>query len=424
MPKTIVTRSATGLDCAPRRLRSGHYTKSIDKCCCCCPENIDEQVTLFTEQMNQITANFFEPFFESPMEVDLKKSYCDINAFFEEQRAIYANRPEVLTQIEFITNAMTLVRTDASQYFLKSLQYESLAREIETSIQGLLMHIYMLNTRIAILSGYTGEEAVGGQTSIDVKQIQDPRYAVAKWQPKLSMLSFLYPDQPTGKYYTKLKVLLSMSGMYENECDITTDMVNFLDRYIIKYDLNKTLEQWLLEQTINNDTIEDYTDIITNDENHMELLRQWKEIHGDTVLDGKLTIDVHNIDAYLSNVYRGNMAYLRQRYPEAAQCPPPSGAGGIHPWQSPLGKMIPLSGVFSMNPANSYNFNTDDLTSLTGSVEVAKRTLEKLYAPNPTITKIKQHTFEYVPPTFTKTSTTRKKCVKVKNNCTRKNICS
>lgn len=424
MPKHIVTRSATGLDCAPRQTRSGHITKYIDNRCCCCPETIEEHAVLFTEHMNLITTNFFQPFFESPMNVDLKKSYCDINAFFEEQRAIYANRPEVLTQIDFITNAMTLVRTDASQYFLKSLQFESLSREIETSIQGLLMHIYMLNTRIAILSGYTGDNALGGNTSIDVKQIQDPRYAVAKFQPKLSMLSFLFPDVPTGKYYSKLKTLLAMSGMYSCENEITEDMVNFLDRYIIKYDLSKTLEQWLYEQNADNSNIEDYTDIIENDENHMEVMRQWKNIHGESILDGNLTINVHNIDKYLSKVYRGNMGYISKYYPDPAPCPPQSGAGGIHPWQSPLGKMIPLSGAFSMNPANSYNFNTDDLTSLTGSVEVAKRTLEKLYAPNPTITKIKQHTFEYVPPTFQKTCTTRKKRVKVKNNCTRRNICS
>ena len=393
---------------------------------CCCPETLDDHLTLFTEQMNHITTHFFEPFFNSPMDVDLRKSYCKINEFFDQQRITYANEPNVLTQIDFITNAMRLVRTDASQYFLKSLQYQALAREIETTIQGLLMHIYLLNTRIAILSGYTGEDALEGQTSLEMKQIKDPRYAVAKYQPKLSMLAFLYPDEPTGKYYSKLKTLLAMSGMYANESEITDDMVNFLDRYLVKHDLHKTLEQWLAEkqaEEINNDCIEDYTDIIDTDKQHMELIESWKDVYGNGVLDGKLTMNISNIDHRLSNIYAGNLAYLKRRLPQPAPCPPPTYTER-HPWQSPLGKMIPLDGTFSINPLNNISFDTDDLTTLTGSVEQAQKTLNKLYARMPIIPEIKKNITNYTPPVFKSCSQTRKKCKKTKNNCTRKNICS
>lgn len=419
MPKNIVTRSATGLDCASRRLRSGHFTKSIDKsCCCCCPENIDDQLTLFTEQMNMITRNFFEPFYESPLCVDLKKSYNQINEFFNEQKTIYANKPEVITQIDFIVNAMTIVREDASQYFLKSLQFESLSREIETSIQGLLLHIYMLNSRIAILSGYSGEDAIGGSTNIEVKQIQDPRYAVAKYQPKLSMLSFLFPDEPTGKYYSKLKTLLSMSGMYESEEHITHDMTNFLDRYIVKYDVNKTLEQWMYEQdNINSDEIIDYTDIIENDEKHIELMRQWREINGNTILDGQLTIDVRNIDKYLSQHYHSNLSYLKTHYHKPEPICPPSNPK-IHPWQSPLGRMIPLSGSFSLNPVNNLAFNAGDVSTCNDELQ---KTLDKMYLVSQTINTRQKSS--YKPPVFSRCSVTKKHRKVMKNNSTRKNIC-
>ena len=427
MPKTIVTRSATGLDCASRRLRSGHYSKSI-VVHCCCPETLEDHLTLFTDQMNHITTHFFEPFFNAPMDVDLKKTYCDINDFFDQQRITYANEPNVLTQIDFITNAMRLVRTEASQYFLKSLQFEALAREIETSIQGLLMHIYMLNTRVAILSGYTGDDALEGQTSLEVKQIKDPRYAVAKYQPRLSMLQFLYPDEPTGKYYSKLKTLLSMSGMYSSDSEVTDDMVKFLDRYLVKHNLHKTLEQWLAEkqaEEIDNDCIEDYTGIIDSDKQHVELIEGWREIYGNGVINGQLTMNVRNIDQHLSNIYAGNLAYLKRRFPDPAPCPPSGFTGsGMHPWQSPLGRMIPLDGTFSINPLNNISFNIDDLTTLTGSVEQAQKTLNKLYARIQHIPEIKKNITSYSPPVFKSCSQTRKKCKKTKNNCTRKNICS
>lgn len=365
-----------------------------------------------------ITRNFFEPFYESPLCVDLKKSYNQINEFFNEQKTIYANKPEVITQIDFIVNAMTIVREDASQYFLKSLQFESLSREIETSIQGLLLHIYMLNSRIAILSGYSGEDAIGGSTNIEVKQIQDPRYAVAKYQPKLSMLSFLFPDEPTGKYYSKLKTLLSMSGMYESEEHITHDMTNFLDRYIVKYDVNKTLEQWMYEQdNINSDEIIDYTDIIENDEKHIELMRQWREINGNTILDGQLTIDVRNIDKYLSQHYHSNLSYLKTHYHKPEPICPPSNPK-IHPWQSPLGRMIPLSGSFSLNPVNNLAFNAGDVSTCNDELQ---KTLDKMYLVSQTINTRQKSS--YKPPVFSRCSVTKKHRKVMKNNSTRKNIC-
>ena len=50
---------------------------------------------------------------------------------------------------------MTLVRKGI-WYFIKNLQNTAMARQIEGSIQGLLMHMYLLNTRIAILQGDDG----------------------------------------------------------------------------------------------------------------------------------------------------------------------------------------------------------------------------------------------------------------------------
>lgn len=385
MPRTIRTRNAVGLDCVSRKMRSGHVSKSNDDCCCCCvcPDTVDEQLVLFTEQMAQVTSNFFEPFFANPMDVDLTRSYCSINAFFDEQRTIYAARPDVLAQIDFITNAMTVVRKPGSQYFLKSLQYESLAREIETAIQGLLMHIYLLNTRIAILSGYTGEDALAGESGVEIKEIIDPRYAVAKYQPNLSMVSFLYPDVPTGKYYSKLKALLKYSGLYANECEISEDLVRFLDRYIIKYDVNKTLEQWIQEKKAQElAELQNYTDIIEADAARMALLEAWRDRYGDSVLSGTFSLDVRDIDTYLSQVYAKNvedLGWATVANQQCNPCCPEPATGGMHPWMSPLGRMIPLSGTFSLNPANALCFATDDLSALTGSVEVAEATMAKLY---------------------------------------------
>ena len=170
MPKKIIYRNVAGIECFSRRLRSGHLTKPTF-ICPSCPETIQDYMVLFTEQMNLIIKEFFEPFYENPFNIDLKNTYNKLDSFFDTQRTIYANKPEIIIQIDFITNAMRSVRKEGSQYFLKTLQYTSLAREIETTIHGLLMHIYMLNTRIAILSGYTGENEVKGKTAVELHTI-------------------------------------------------------------------------------------------------------------------------------------------------------------------------------------------------------------------------------------------------------------
>ena len=55
------------------------------------------------------------------------------------------------------------------------------------------------------------------------------------------MLSFLYPDEPSAKYYTRLTRLLKYSGLYESDKDISNDLTAFLDRYLVQHDLSLTL---------------------------------------------------------------------------------------------------------------------------------------------------------------------------------------
>lgn len=103
----------------------------------------------------------------------------------------------------------------------------------------------MLNTKISILTGYEGDDSLTGSTKIKIAEFKDPRYMMAEFQPDLTMLSFLYPNEPTAKYYMRLKKLLEMSGLYESKQDVSNDMIKFLNRFLIKHDLTLTLSQWL-----------------------------------------------------------------------------------------------------------------------------------------------------------------------------------
>ena len=229
MPKRITTRCTIGVDCRSNVFRTGH----MFKCKKNESNNVVDQIVLFAEEMEKINKNFFQPFFNDPLTIDLEKSYCDLLKYFQEQREIYSSKPDVLLQINFIETAMRSIRTDASQYFLKSLQNEALAREIETSIQGLLLHIYLLNSRITILSGFDLSSSIGGTTKIELARYDDPRYVMAKHQPDLQMINFLFPNEPTLQYYKKIKLLLRNSGLYENTEAISDDLKRFLVRYII-----------------------------------------------------------------------------------------------------------------------------------------------------------------------------------------------
>ena len=140
------------------------------------PDPINNGVA-YVDEMNKINEKFFQPYFDDPFNVDPETVYCDILEFFEgEKERLQSVSPDLIAQINFITNAMTLVRKDASQYFLLNLQNSAMAKQIESTIQGLIMNIYMLNTKISILSGYEGEDALAGTAKVELAQFKDPRY--------------------------------------------------------------------------------------------------------------------------------------------------------------------------------------------------------------------------------------------------------
>lgn len=245
MPKTIVSRSSTGLENCSRVYRTGHVNKVIRFCCPEMPDPVSDGVA-YVQEMNKINEKFFQPYFDNPLDVDPETIYSDLLEFFKGEKERYTNvSPDLIAQINFITNAMTLVRKDASQYFLLNLQNAAMAKQIESTIQGLIMNTYMLNTKISILTGYEGDDGIAGSTKIKIAEFKDPRYIMAQFQPDLTMLSFLYPNEPTAKYYMRLKKLLEMSGLYESKQDVSNDLIKFLDRFLVKHDLTLTLAQWL-----------------------------------------------------------------------------------------------------------------------------------------------------------------------------------
>ena len=285
---------------------------------------------------------------------------------------------------------MRSVRKEGSQYFLKTLQYTSLAREIETTIHGLLMHIYMLNTRVAILSGYTGENEVKGKTAVELHTIKDTRYIMAELQPDLTMTSFLYPDEPTGKYYKKLKMLLKNSGLYNNPQDVTADLINFLDRFIIKFNLNKTLEEYLDEQENSVPISDEYENALIQDEKHIETMDLWRKKYGNGIFSGNLKLEVADISTDLNVLYEKNINYLKYHHPHLfdTKTPPPNSCPPdlVRIPNSPLNRFIPIKGTLSINPTNCINFEGDNLATLLKSEDEVNRIFEKLYRLPPLLT--------------------------------------
>ena len=366
MPKRINTRSATGLSCYTRELRTGHIMKIAKMCC---PKNLSEHINLFTKQMEHITNKFFIPFTENPLDIDLRKTYSDILTFFEEQRKIYANNSEVLIQINFISDAMRIIRTDATQYYFRSLQNEALARELEASIEGILLHIYLLNSRIAILSSYSGENQLSGTAKVELTEIKDPRFTMAQYQPEVSMINFLFPDQPTFKYYTRMKVLLEQSGLYSNKQDIVDDLKRFLNRYIVNYDLGKTLEEYIDEQNANNDSNEIINDdILEMDEHNKTILEEWRQKYGNSVLNGSLVFELTDLNERLQKQYKKNTDQITPSPPSVPCNKPSNNTGGLIPYMyEGLGRMIPLDGCFSLGITEQLNLD----------INVIKDTLKK-----------------------------------------------
>ena len=434
MPKTIVSRSSTGLENCCRVYRTGHINKVIRFCCPDMPNPVSNAVA-YVEEMNKINEKFFQPYFDDPFNVDPETIYCDLLEFFEGEKERLTNvSPDLIAQIEFITNAMTLVRKDASQYFLLNLQNAAMAKQIESTIQGLIMNIYMLNTKISILTGYEGDDGVAGSAKVQIAQIKDPRYIMAQFQPDLTMLTFLYPDEPTAKYYMRLKKLLEMSGLYESKQDITNDMVKFLDRFLVKHDLTLTLAQWLeIKENEKLLTTEELEEIEIGKEQleiiqrRDEYLDEWKEQHGHhSVLKGTFSMDVCNLDRILCRRYDQNKFRLDQQLKQFQGCEP-ARRPGIIPVPNVLERMMLVQGSISITTAD-VSFDLDTLANAAGSEaqNIIDR-LSKLPYRDPsrsikddscsTTCEPKKRRYH-----FPKCSTTRKKC-KTKNNKTRKNIC-
>ena len=399
------------------------------------PDPVNDGVA-YVEEMNKINEKFFQPYFDDPFNVDIEGVYCDILEFFEgEKERLQSVSPDLIAQINFITNAMTLVRKDASQYFLLNLQNSAMAKQIESTIQGLIMNIYMLNTKIGILTGYTGDDGVAGSAKLHLAQFKDPRYIMAQFQPDLSMLAFLFPGEPTAKYYMRLKILLEKSGLYESNQDITDDMIRFLDRFLVKHDLTLTLSQWLeIKENEKLLTTEELEEIEVGKE-QLEIIRrrdefldQWKEDHGEhSVLKGTFSLTTTDIDQILCRRYDKNRFNLDQQLKRFKDCKP-ARKGGILPVPNVLDRMMLVEGSISLTTTN-ISFDLDTLANATGSA--AQNIIDRLsrVMPQDPFHSIKDNScvdicepekHNYYFPTC---STTRKKSCKTKNNKTRKNIC-
>ena len=435
MPKTIVYRSSTGVENCCRVYRTGHSNKVIRFCCPDMPDPVSNAVA-YVEEMNKINEKFFQPYFDDPFNVDPQTIYCDLLEFFEGEKERLNNvNPDLIAQIEFITNAMTLVRKDASQYFLLNLQSSAMAKQIESTIQGLIMNIYMLNTKISILTGYEGDDGVAGSAKMQIAQFKDPRYVMARFQPDLSMLSFLYPDEPTAKYYMRLKRLLEMSGLYESKQDVTDEMIGFLDRFLVKHDLTLTLAQWLeIKENEKLLTTEELEEIEIGKEQleiikrRDEYLDEWKEQHGDhSVLKGTFSMDVCNLDSILCRRYDQNKFRLDQQLERFKNCEP-ARRPGIIPIPNVLERMMLVQGSISVDTVD-ISFDLDTLANATGSHAQAiidrlsriphrdlPRSIKDDSCSNTCETKKRSYYFPQC-------STTRKRSCKSKNNKTRKNIC-
>lgn len=440
MPKTVISRSSSGLEDSDRTYRSGHgnkkrirFSELPDSVKNGVPDPVKNSVA-YVEKMNKINEKFFQPYFDDPFNVDPNMIYNDLLEFFErEKKRFRAVNPDLIAQINFITNAMTLVRKDASQYFLLNLQNSAMVKQIESTIQGLIMNIYMLNTKISILTGYHGDDALSGSTKIRISGFKDPRYMMAQFQPDLSMLSFLYPNEPTAKYYTRLKRLLELSGLYESKQDITRDMIGFLDRFLVKHDLTLTLSQWLqIKENEKLLTTEELKEIEIGKEEieiikkREEYLDEWKKQHGDhSVLNGTFTMNVRKLDKILCRRYDQNKFRLDQQFKRFKGCKP-ARITGITPVPNFFERMMLIQGSMSVTTPD-ISFDLDTLENSNGSYaqDIIDR-LSKLPSQNQFRSIKDKSCMDTCEPrklcyTFPKCSITRKKC-KTKNNKTRKNI--
>ena len=388
MPKRINKKSVTGLFCSPVILRTGHLIEA-SKMCCSIPKTLSEHVRLFTEQMQHINNKFFIPFTENPLNIELNKTYCDIVSFFNDQRLIYANNDAVLVQIDFISEAMKIIRTDATQYYLRTLQNEALARELEGSIEGLLLHIYLLNSRVAILSSYSGDNSIKGSTGIKITTIEDTRHIMARTQPELSMINFLFPDEPTFKYYSKIKHILEQSGLYPDRQAVIDDLKQFLDRFIIQYDLGKTIEEYMEENNANNDNNEIINDdVLKIDERNKKIFDQWREQHGDTILDGSFAIELTNIDKNLEYSYYKSEKELNKYFnfsnkDNSDNCGCPTNNSVIVPYMfEGIGRMMQLEGCLSINSLPSINLDMTVIESALKNQNAWARTRDSLFVNN------------------------------------------
>lgn len=431
MPKRIITRSTGGCKSNQLFFRTGHRCK-IHEICSTMTNPLIDGVT-YVEQMNQINKEFFIPYFDNPYDVDPRTIYLDLLTFLESERERYLiSRPDIVTQVEFMINAMTLVRKDASQYFIKNLQNAALAQQIETTIQGLLTQIYFLNTKIAILSGVDVENTIGGKATIQTVKMKDPRYTMAKLQPHLTMLSFLYPNEPSAHYYMRLKRLLQFSGLYTNEEDITNDLVAFLDRHLVKHDLTLTLEQWMALTQKDDELIsdkeqkyvEERLDEIERLEENNEFLEKWSDAKGrGSIIPGRLKITTLDVDKILSDRYNANIKDLDRKLErfKVKDCDP----NIIKVKVDSDGKAIRsflVNGTFNMSSNNNIGFGLENIPN---------NMIDKMYPrmpssnqpptniKDPIIVSPKSKTPYY--PTRSKTCKNNSK--KTINNKTRKNIC-
>ena len=258
---------------------------------------------------------------------------------------------------------------------------------------------------------------------------------MAQFQPDLSMFAFLFPDEPTAKYYMRLKKLLEHSGLYTSKDDITKDMTSFLDRFLVKHDLSLTLAQWLQikenEELLTAEELEE----IENGKEQLQIIKkrdefldEWREQHGDhSVLKGTFNLATTDIDQILCRRYDANRFNLDTKIERFKNCAPAK-RPGIVPYPNVLERMMLIQGSISVSTAN-VSFNLDTLAQATGSE--AQRIIDRLSIVPPKLPtrSIKDNScIEICEPEkqnyhFPTCSTTRKKSCKSKNNKTRKNIC-
>ena len=188
-------------------------------------------------------------------------------------------------------------------------------------------------------------------------------------------------------------MLLKNSGLYNNLQDVTADLINFLDRFIIKFNLNKTLEEYLDEQEISVPINDEYEkNILIEDEKHIETMDLWRKKYGNGIFSENFEIKVADISMDLNVLFMKNINYLKYHHPHLfghqnrssppSSCPPDL----VRIPNSPLNRFIPIKGTLSINPTNCINFEGDNLTLLLKSEDEVNRIFEKLYRLPPLLT--------------------------------------